>query len=557
MTRRWSCCLPVLTGMVPAALLSATLVGVGWPASVVAQAERAVSYERLLDAPNQPENWLTYNGDYSGRRYSGLDQINRENVDDLQVAWVYQMQRPGIVETTPIVFDGLMIITEPPSTVSALDVNTGRRVWTFRPTIPPGVKTLGFPPVNRGVAVLGNRVFFGTIDAWLYALDLESGAVRWKTQVAENRTGHSITAAPLALDGAIIVGISGGEAGIRGFIDAYHPETGERLWRFWTIPGPGEPGNETWGKRPDGGESWPTGAGATWLTGVYDPEADLLYWGVGNPGPDWNGDVRPGDNLYTSSVVALRPKDGSLAWYFQFTPHDTHDWDANQIQMLVDTDVGGEQRKVLVTANRNAFYYVVDRLDGRFLTAQPYARQTWAEGIDESGRPIVIPGTEPTKEGVEVWPSLQGATNWYSPAYSPLTELVYVPTREMGAIYFKADADYEEGEYFMGGGQQNLEDDKGKGFVRALEVRTGATRWEWEMLTPPTAGLLATAGGLVFGGTNEGHVFALDADSGELLWRFQSGARIATNPMSYEHEGRQYVVTSAGTAMFAFALPAD
>ena len=510
---------------------------------------RTVPYQRLVDASQHPEDWLTYNGDYAGRRFSALDQVTPDNVQDLRVEWVYQTA-PGLVETTPLVFDGLMLLTEPPSTVTALDVRTGRAIWTFQPTIPTEVKVLGFPPVNRGVAVLDDLVFVGTVDAWLYALDLETGAVRWRTQVADNATGHSITLAPLALDGKVIVGISGGEAGIRGFVDAYHAESGELAWRFYTIPGPGEPGNETWG-----GDSWKTGAGATWITGTYDPALDLLYWGVGNPGPDWNGDVRPGDNLYTSSVVALRPDDGSLAWHFQYTPHDTHDWDANQIPVLVDLEIAGQPTKTLVTANRNAFYYVLDRDDGRFLTAKAYAKQTWAERIDENGRPVVLPNTEPSEEGTLVWPSLQGATNWYSPAYSPETELFYVATREMGATYFKNEVEYEPGEYFTGGGEQALDGEDARGFIRALDVHTGETRWEWEMLTPPWAGVLATAGGLVFGGSNEGNVFALDAANGASLWHFQTGGAIRTNPMAFAVDGKQHIAIAGGTALFVFSLP--
>ncbi len=528
----------------------ATGILVGLALATGSTAWAQVPYERLVHAASEPESWLHYSGDYAARRYSALDQITPENVGSLRVAWVYQMQAPGLVETTPLVFDGLMILTEPPSTVTALDVRTGRRLWSFQPTIDREVRTIGFPPVNRGVAVLDDKVFVGTIDAWIYALDLKSGVERWRTQMADNALGHSITLAPLALDGKIIVGTSGGEAGIRGFVDAYDADTGERLWRFWTIPGPGEPGHESWS-----GDSWQRGAGATWITGAYDPEADLLYWGVGNPGPDWNGDVRPGDNLYTASTVALDPDDGSLRWHFQYTPHDTHDWDANQVPILLDAEVGGVPRKLLVTANRNAFYYLLDRTDGRFLAATPYAKQTWAEGIDEAGRPIVIPGTEPTYEGVEVWPSLQGATNWFSPSYSPETGLFYVATREMGAIYFKRDVEFEEGEAFLGGGEQTLDGEAARGYIRALDVTSGEKRWEFELRTPPWSGVLSTGGGLVFGGSPEGNVFALDASSGEPLWRFQTGGAVRTNPMAFAVDGRQHVAVAAGGALFVFALP--
>ncbi len=509
-----------------------------------------VPYERIRDTDKAPGSWLTYSGNYGAHRFSPLDQITPDNVADLETIWVYQVQEAGLVETTPLVVDNVMYITEPPSTATALDLRTGRRLWTWRRPLPQELLTIGFPRVNRGVAILDDAVFIGTLDAHLFALDAKSGAVRWETIVADNATGHSITMAPLALDGKVIVGISGGEAGIRGFIDAYDAAIGERLWRFWTIPGPGEPGNNTWG----GDASWRTGAGATWLTGSYDPDLDLLYWGTGNPGPDWNGDARPGDNLYTSSVVALDPDTGELRWHFQFTPHDLHDWDANQIPVLVDLELSGEPRRVLAMANRNAFYYLLDRSSGRFLRATPYAKQTWAERIDELGRPVVLPNTEPTEEGSLVYPSLQGATNWFSPAYSPRTQLLYVPTREMGAVYFKSDVDYEPGKPFMGGGEQALDGEDAYGAIRALDARTGERKWEFRLRTPPWSGVVATAGGLVFGASNEGNVFALDAETGEPLWRFQTGGAARANPISFLIDGKQRVATAAGNALFVFGL---
>jgi alcohol dehydrogenase (cytochrome c) len=416
--------------------------------------------------------------------------------------------------------------------------------------MPADLRHIGFPRVNRGVAVLGDNVYIGTLDAWLFALDAKSGLVRWKTEVGENRLGYSITVAPLAIDGKVIVGVSGGEMGIRGYLDAYDAASGERLWRFWTIPGPGEPGNETWG-----GESWKTGAGPTWVTGSYDSELDLIYWGVGNPGPDWNGDLRPGDNLYTCSVIALEAKTGKLRWHFQYTPHDTHDWDSNQIPLLVDATLGGEEKKLLVQANRNAFFYLLDRATGKFLRATPYVKQTWAEGIDPKGRPIVLPNTEPSIEGTLVYPSLQGATNWYSPSFSPQTGLFYVAAREMGAIYYKREAEYEPGGPFMGGGESRLDGDEAYGAIRALDVATGEQRWEFRLRTPPWSGVMATAGGLVFGSSEEGNVFALDAATGAPLWRFQTGAPSRSNPMSYAFSGHQHVAVASGSSLFVFALP--
>lgn len=508
-----------------------------------------LSYERIQNAVQTPEEWLTYSGTYNSFRYSDLDQITPENVSQLKAKWVYQTKKSGMIECTPLVVDEVMYITEPPSTVTALDLHTGRQLWTYTPHMPAVVKALGFPPVNRGVAMLDHTIYVATLHAHLIALDAKSGVVRWNNKVADNDLGYAFTCSPLAIDGKIIIGISGGEAGIRGFLDAYDAVTGERLWRFYTIPGEGEPGNETWG-----GDSWKTGAGPTWITGSYDPELNLIYWGVGNPGPDWNGDVRPGDNLYTCSLVALDADTGKLRWHFQFTPHDTHDWDANQVPILVDLELDGKMRKCVATANRNGFYYILDRVTGAFLKAEAYTKQTWAKGFEPNGRPIVLPNTEPTKEGNLVYPSLQGATNWYSPSYSPQTQLFYVAVREMGAYYYKTDADYEPGEFFLGGGEQALSGDDAYGAIRALDVKTGKRKWEFRLLTPAWSGVMATAGGLVFASSNEGNFFALDAKTGKALWDFQTGGAVRTNPMGFAINGKQHVAIAGGNAFFVFGL---
>ena len=509
-----------------------------------------VPYKRIADARAEPGNWLTYSGDYQSHRFSRLAQITPANAGRLKTAWVYQFKQPGRQETSPVVVDGVMYITESPTIVTALDAHTGRTLWSWRRNISRFVKTIGFGQSNRGVAILDGAVYVGTLDCYLVALDAKTGAVRWETKVEDNATGHAITAAPLAIDGKIIVGVSGGEAGIRGFLDAYDARTGKLAWRCWTIPGPGEPGRETWG-----GDSWKTGAGATWVTGSYDPDLNLLYWGTGNPGPDWNGDVRPGDNLYTCSLLAIDAATGKMKWHFQFTPHDVHDWDANQIPVLIDGAWQGRPRKLVAMANRNAFYYVLDRVTGEFLLGEPYAKQTWAKGLDAKGRPIVLPNTEPTVEGNLVWPSLQGATNWHSPSYSPLTKMFYVAVREMGAYYYKGEAEYKPGTFFAGGGERALEGDKAYGAVRALDVATGKMKWEFRLQSPPWAGVLATAGGVVFGGSNEGNFFALDALTGKPLWDFQTGGYIAANPISFLIGGKQHVAVAAGQALFVFRLP--
>src|SRR5262245_27012813 len=378
----------------------------GWPLAVVislvpALAVAQVPYSRIRDAESEPGLWLTYSGTYAGHRYSPLGEITPANVAGLRPQWVYQVQEPGPVEATPLVADGVMYITEARSRVAALDLRTGRTLWRYEPTVSKEVRTIGFGPVNRGVALLDDRVFVGTLNAHLVALDATSGSLRWDVEVADNRLGYAITSAPLAIGGKIVIGISGGEAGIRGFLDAYDAKTGARLWRFNTVPGPGEPGHDTWA-----GASWKTGGAPTWLSGSYDPELNLLFWGVGNPAP-WNGDTRQGDNLYSCSLIALDATTGALRWHFQFTPHDTHDWDANQIPVLVDASIDNQPRKLIVTANRNGFYYVLDRTNGQFLHGAPFATQTWASGLDARGRPIVMPGTEPSDTGTLVWPSLQ------------------------------------------------------------------------------------------------------------------------------------------------------
>ena len=369
----------------------------------------------------------------------------------------------------------------------------------------------------------------GTLDGYLVAIGARSGTERWSVPVGDNASGHAITAAPLVVEDKVLVGISGGEAGIRGFLDAYDARTGRRIWRFWTIPARGEAGSDTWP-----GDSWQTGGGATWLTGSYDPALRLVYWGTGNPAPDWNGESRKGDNLYTCSLVALDIDSGRMRWHFQFTPHDVHDWDANQIPVLVDRMIDGRATQRVAMANRNGFFYLLDRRSGEFLLARQYAKQTWAEGIDPRGRPVVFPGMEPSEKGTLVYPSLQGATNWASPSFSPRTGLLYVAVREMGSMYFKGDVEYRPGTYYTGGSEKWL-DDESWGSIRALHVDTGAAVWDFKLPTPPWGGVLSTAGGLVFAGSNEGNVFALDAKTG----------------------GRQHVAVAAGRAFIVFALPAS
>ena len=507
-----------------------------------------VSSSRLANNATDDGNWLMYSGSYSALRFSPLDQISIDNVGRLKPLWVYQPPGSGSLEATPVVADGVMYMTSAPASVVALDLRSGNPLWQWSRPIAPTVLNLGFPRVNRGVAIFDNLVYVGTLDGYLVALDARTGVQRWIVPVGDNPSGHAITAAPLVADGKVIVGISGGEAGIRGYLDAYDAQTGKRVWRMYTVPSPGEPGSDTWA-----GDSWMRGAGATWLTGSYDPALKLLYWGTGNPGPDWNGDARQGDNLFTCSLLAIDVETGRMRWHFQFTPHDVHDWDANQIPVLVNAEFGGRARSLVVMANRNGFFYVLDRTTGEYLLGTQYAKQTWARGLDAKGRPLVIPNMEPSEKGTLVYPSLQGSTNWSSPSYSPMTGMLYVPVREMGSIYYKSPVEYRRGTYFTGGSEKRL-DEESWGAVRAIDIKTGHAAWDFKLPTPPWAGVMATAGGLVFGGSNEGNFYAVDAKTGKPLWQFQTGGPIRCGPMAFLSEGKQRVAVSGGRSLFVFGI---
>jgi len=511
-----------------------------------------VIYEQIRNADQTPGNWLTFSGNYLGHRHSGLKLLNKSNAAAIKPVWVFQIDKTDKFEASPIVADGIMYISEPPSDVTALETKTGRPLWRYRRVLPEDLRVC-CGKVNRGVAVLGDKVFLTTLDAHLVALDALTGNTVWDVEVAPYKTGHSMTVAPLALKDKIVVGIAGGEFGIRGFLDAYDAQTGKRVWRFWTIPGAGEPGVQTWK-----GESYKYGSAATWVTGSYDPELNLIYWGTGNPGPDWNGETRHGDNLYSDSVVALDADTGQLKWYFQFTPHDLHDWDATQVPVLVDLPFQGKPRKLMLFANRNAFYYVLDRSSGQYLLSKQYVRQTWAQtSLDPKGRPIRLPNTEPTENGVLVYPNSPGATNFYAPSYSPLTRLFYVNTRDEGGIFYSRREEYKEGNWFLAGRFISKPGEEARGAVKALEPTTGIVKWEFPLHSPSWSGVLSTAGGLVFAGAHEGDFFALDDTNGKLLWRFPTGGRIFANPISYLSEGKQQVAIAAGHAIFAFGLEGE
>lgn len=510
-----------------------------------------VSYARLLEAREEPRNWLTYSGTYDGHRHSGIDLAKAENIQGLRLRWIHQLQTvENVIETTPIVVDGIMYLTEPPNNVLALDAATGKELWRYEREVPRGL-TACCGKVNRGLAVLGNRLYMGTLDAHLISLDATTGKIVWDVTVADYRSGHSITSAPLAVEDKIVIGIGGGEFGIRGFLNAYDAETGERRWRFWTVPEPGEPGHETWA-----GDSWRTGGAPTWMTGSFDPDLRLIYWGVGNPSPPWNGDVRAGDNLYSNSVIALDVDSGTLKWHFQFTPHDEFDWDATQIPVLVDASYEGSARKLMLWANRNAFYYVLDRETGEFLLAREFAYQTWADGIDDTGRPRRRPLASPTSAGTIVYPGGWGATNWWSPSFSPNTGLFYVPTvPRAAAVFYSGPAEYRPGASFFGSGMFESERDTAPA-LRALRPMTGELAWEYvfpRKVEGNLGGVLSTAGDLVFAGAGEVFV-ALNARTGRELWRFEVGGKINAAPISYLVNGVQHVTISGGRTIFTFAL---
>ncbi len=533
--------------------------------SVSVQLGAQVTSDDLLNAAKEPQNWLTYSGSYMSQRYSTLSQITPENVKNLSLAWVWQNRSLELFEATPLVVNGVMYTVQPPNTVVALDAKTGRVYWTYEYDPSPNSRACcGW--VNRGLAILGNTLYMGTLDQRFLAIDAKTGHLLWSTQpedVPSFDRGYSYTVAPLVVKDKVIVSSAGGEYGIRGYISAFDAKTGKEQWRFYTIPGPGEPGHETWG-----GDSWKLGGGSGWVTGSYDPQTNLIFWGIGNPGPDWNGDIRPGDNLYSCSVVALDADTGKLKWYFQFSPHNEYDYDSVQIPVLADIEWQGKPRKVMLWANRNGFFYVLDRVTGQFLLGKPFVKVNWADGLDANGRPHLVPDKIPTTQGVLVMPGNQGGTNYYSPSFSPQTGLFYIPTWEnTSSFYVKSKIEYVPGEWYTGGGPREMtapsggdQDFKtkaeGYGAVRALDPETGDKKWEFPMSKVTNAGILTTATNVLFSGGNEGYFYALDARTGALLWRSTVGGSIRSGPVSYMVDGKQYVTINAGNAIFTYTLGA-
>jgi alcohol dehydrogenase (cytochrome c) len=504
--------------------------------------------DRVRDVASGTD-WPTYNGDAGGNRYTTLTQIDKTTVTRLAPRWIYTVPNAGGLQGTPQVAGGIMYVTAPNECI-ALDAGSGRPIWHFKRPRTSGVMQ-GY--ANRGVAIAGDRVFMETDNAHVIALNRWTGALLWDTPLADWRQNYSATSAPLTAGNLVISGVTGGEHGANGFVAAHDQETGREVWRFWTVPKPGEPGSETW--KGDGPADH-RGA-ATWFTGSYDPALDLVYWPVGNPSQEYNGDDREGDNLYANSLLALERTTGRLKWFYQFTPHDLWDWDATQTSVIVDADWRGQPRKLLLHANRNGFFYVFDRADGTLLLAQPFVRNlTWASGIDARGRPVRQPGQEPTAAGTKVCPSQDGATNWFSPSYNPNTGLYYLQTFEKCSIYTKTSGGrWEAGKAYLGGSQRTAPDPVPQRILKAIDIRTGAIRWELPQPGPGVSwgGTLSTATGLVIFGEEGGALMAADAATGEPLWSFATNHNWKASPMTYMFDGTQYIAVAAGGNVIAFA----
>jgi alcohol dehydrogenase (cytochrome c) len=496
-------------------------------------------------------DWTSYNGGMSGSRHSALEEIATDNVGALAPAWVYNFTTNSNLQTTPIVSEGIMYVTSA-NEVTALDAGSGREIWRYQRARTRGLIGNAAGGANRGAAVAGDRLFMLTDHAHVIALDKHSGTLLWDVEMADWRQNYNATGAPLPVGDLVIAGTSGGDEGVRGFVAAYDQQTGKEVWRWWSTPLPGEPGSETWV-----GPGLAHPAGSTWMTGTYDAALDTLYWTVGNPGPDMIGDDRIGDNLYTDSVVALDPATGKLKWHFQFTPHDVWDYDAQETPALVDAVWQGQPRQLLIQANRNGFFYVLDRRTGEFLNGWQYTKEvTWASGLDTSGRPVRAERMEPTVEGIRVCPSLTGASNWYSTAYNPATGLYYVQTEDKCGLFTRVDAEWEAGKGYMGGSFAPAPEPAQR-LLRAIDLQKGTIAWELPQVGRANSwgGVLSTAGGVVFFGDDSGAFTAADATSGKVLWSFPANARWRASPMTYQFDGRQYVGVANGSTIMAFALP--
>jgi alcohol dehydrogenase (cytochrome c) len=509
-----------------------------------------VRSEDLLAQPSG-SNWTSYNGDYSGRRFSGLSEINLGTVSGLRAEWVFHARNTGRLEVTPIVVNGMMFVSAA-NDAAALDARTGRVVWRHSWPISEGLIDDASGHINRGVGVWRNRVYMETDNAHLLCLDVRSGNLIWDVAYANWNKNYGATSAPLVVKDKVLVGTSGGDDGVRGFVAAYDALTGKLAWRFWTIPGPDEFGSESWP-----GKLYLHGGGTTWMPGTYDPELNTIYWGTSNPSPDFEGGVRPGDDLYTDCVLALDPDNGKLKWYFQFTPHDLFDFDAVETPILIDAVYQGAARKLLVQANRNGYLYVLDRTSGKFLSATRFVEKlNWAKGIDAQGRPLLT-GVQPTVAGTRVCPGYSGATNWFAPSYSESTHSVYFMTLEECETYFFRSQTFQEGQGYYSTGVKRIPNESSQKVLVAFNLDTGSIAWKYPQTGTgrSSGGTMATAGGLVFFGDDAGSFEAVDARNGKPLWHFNAGQDMSASPMSYAIAGKQYVAIAAGSDIFSFGLP--
>jgi alcohol dehydrogenase (cytochrome c) len=510
-----------------------------------------VSTEALLARP-PAANWTSYNGDYTGRRFSSLSQITSTNVAQLRAQWVFHAQNTRTLEVTPLVVNGMMFVTAS-NDAFALDARTGRIVWHHSYPISEGLIDDASRHINRGVAMWHNRVYMETDNAHLLCLDARSGNLIWDVSYAGWNKNYGATSAPLVVKDKVLVGTSGGDDGVRGFVAAYDAMTGTLAWRFWTIPGPGEFGSDSWP-----GKLYLHGGGTTWMPGTYDAELNTIYWGTSNPAPDFDGEVRPGDDLYTDCVLALDPDTGKLKWYFQFTPHDLFDYDAVETPILIDAMYRKESRKLLVQADRNGYIYVLDRTNGKFLSATPFVEKlNWAKGIDAQGKPILT-GIMPTPGGAKICPGYSGATNWYSPSYNESTHTVYFMALEECETYFSGPTEpFEEGKTYYSTGVKRIPGEKSERILIAYSLDTGTVVWKYPQigLGHSSGGTMTTAAGLIFFGDDAGSLEAADARSGKPLWHFNTGQDMSSSPMTYSIGGKQYVAIAAGSDLFSFGLP--
>ncbi len=516
------------------ALILTFILSLLLPARVAAQ---GLALEALLEPPT--DTWPTYNGDYSGRRFSTLGQINAGNVGTLTLAWVYQTHSAAI-KSTPLEVNGILYFTVPDN-VWAIDGRFGREIWHYHR--PSEGDHIG----HRGLGMYKDWLYFTTPDARLVSLNAKDGSVRWIIELGDPKLGYFSTMAPLVVRNHVVVGVSGDVTDIPGFLESIDPETGKVQWRWYTEPNPGEPGSETWPKDSDAIRH---GGGMTWMTGTYDAELNMLYWGTGNPNPVLAGDMRPGDNLFTCSIVALNADTGKLVWYFQTSPHDVHDWDAVETPVVFDAEFDGRPRKLLAQASRNGFFFVLDRTNGQHLVTAPFIDQTWASGVDSGGRPIAKTDSAPKPDGTLVEPASDGATNWMSPSFDPQTGLFYVSARRTFSIYYLTATGKPEG---WGGRDRNLWSNS---TLRAIDYRTGTIIWNHEIGPGEGgAGIMTTAGHLLFTADNLGNLLGLDPSNGKTLWHLNVGGHVVSSPMSYELDGRQYIVVGVQDLLFAFALP--